>query len=195
MKLLKSLVLIFVFSVAFTACKNEKQPEVKTIETEVTAEKTADDPNATYAKAEFTIKGMTCEMGCAKTIEKKLAKMDGVKSAKVDFSKELAMVEYNEAKVNPDALTKTVTAVADTYTVEGMKTMEASDEKKCGPDCKKDCCKDKKECKKDKKECKEGKKECKDKKKECKGKDKDSKKECAADCEKDCCKDKKEGKA
>ena len=191
MKLLKSLVLLLVFTVTFTACKNEKQPEVKTVETEVSAEKTADDPNATYAKASFTIKGMTCEMGCAKTIEKKLAKMDGVKSAKVDFSKELAMVEYNEAKVNPEALTKTVTGVADTYTVEDMTTMKAShSDTKCGPDCKKDCCKDKKE---GKKECKEGKKECKDKKKECKGKE--SKKECAADCEKDCCKDKKDGKA
>ena len=34
---------------------------------------------------------MTCAMGCAKTIEKKMAKMDGVKMAKVDFEKELAM--------------------------------------------------------------------------------------------------------
>ena len=47
------------------------------------------DPNATYAKAEFGIEGMTCAMGCAKTIEKKMAKMDGVKSAKVDFEKEM----------------------------------------------------------------------------------------------------------
>ena len=43
---------------------------------------------------------MTCAIGCAKSIEKKIAKMEGVKSATVDFDRKLAMVEYNEAKVN-----------------------------------------------------------------------------------------------
>ena len=81
------------------------------------------DPNATYAKAEFTINGMTCELGCANTIEKKIAKMDGVKSAKVDFDLELAMVEYDEAIVTPTSLEKTVTQVASTYKVEDMKTV------------------------------------------------------------------------
>jgi len=47
---------------------------------------------------------MTCEMGCAKTIEKKMAKMEGVKTAKVDFDTRLAMVEYDEAKVSPKSL-------------------------------------------------------------------------------------------
>ena len=44
---------------------------------------------------------MTCEMGCAKTIQKKLAGMEGVKSATVDFKNEMAMVEYDVAKVQP----------------------------------------------------------------------------------------------
>lgn len=154
MKLLKSLILLLVFTVAFTACKNEKQPEVKTVETEVTTEKTADDANATYAKAEFTIKGMTCEMGCAKTIEKKLAKMDGVKSAKVDFDKKLAMVEYDEAKVTTASLEETVKKTGESYTVQDMKTVDefSSDDSKaedktkakkdtaCAADCKMECC-------------------------------------------------------
>ena len=106
------------------SCKNEKQPEVKTVEVDTASEKTL-DPNATYAKAEFTVKGMTCAVGCAATIEKKIAKMEGVKFAKVDFEKELAMVEYDEAKVNPASLEKTVTNVADLYKVVDMKTVEA----------------------------------------------------------------------
>ena len=62
---------LFVF---ILSCKNEPKTEIKTVEISVETEKNL-DPNATYSKAEFNIKGMTCEMGCAKTIEKKLAHM------------------------------------------------------------------------------------------------------------------------
>ena len=104
------------------SCKNEVQPEVKTVQATPVVTK---DPNASYAKAEFTVEGMTCAIGCAATIEKKIAKMEGVTYAKVDFDKKLAMVEYNDALVNPDALIKTVTDVADLYTVKDMKTVDA----------------------------------------------------------------------
>ena len=124
MKLLRDIVTCLLVVVVATACKNNEQPEVKTIETEV-GEATAQlDPNATYAKAEFSIDGMTCAMGCAKTIEKKIAKMEGVKSAKVDYDRRLAMVEYDEAKVNTNALEETVTKVGEVYKVNGMKTVE-----------------------------------------------------------------------
>tara|TARA_R110002050_G_scaffold94765_2_gene197149 strand:- start:5560 stop:5949 length:390 start_codon:yes stop_codon:yes gene_type:complete len=124
MKTIKSILSLFVIATIFFSCKNEAKPEVKTVEvaTEITKEL---DPNATYAKAEFTINGMTCAIGCAATIEKKIAKMEGVKSAKVDFDKKLAMVEYNEAKVTPSLLEETVTKVADIYKVVDMKTVDA----------------------------------------------------------------------
>ncbi|WP_308991483.1 heavy metal-associated domain-containing protein [Mariniflexile litorale] len=120
-KSVKNIMMVVLIAVFAMSCKNETKPEVKTVEmtTEVTS---TIDPNATYAKAEFTIDGMTCAMGCAKTIEKKIAKMEGVKSAIVDFDKKLAMVEYNEAKVTPDLLEKTVTSVSDSYIVSDMKT-------------------------------------------------------------------------
>jgi Cu+-exporting ATPase len=84
---------------------------------------------------------MTCAMGCAKTIEKKLAGMEGVQSATVDFDKKLAMVVYNEAKVTTKNLEETVTKVGDAYTVKDMKTVEDfSTKKTCSADCKKACC-------------------------------------------------------
>ena len=120
--LIASLLALFVIN-----CKNEVKPEVKTVETS-TEVSTTIDPNATYAKAEFKIDGMTCAVGCAATIEKKMAKMDGVKSAKVDFDKKLAMVEYDIAKVSQTNLVETVAKVGDAYTVSDMKTVETFSE-------------------------------------------------------------------
>lgn len=122
-----------VIGISALSCKNNSEPEVKTVEVASLNKETKAklNPNATYAKVEFNIKGMTCAMGCAKTIEKKMAKMEGVKMAKVDFDKELAMVEFDEAKVNPNLLKEAVSKVSDIYKVEEIKTVnEFSTEKK-----------------------------------------------------------------
>lgn len=107
----------FVFS-----CKNDVKPELKTVAVESNKTPSLDD-NVHYAKAEFTIDGMTCKIGCAKTIEKKIAKMDGVKSATVDFDKKLAVVEFNQAKVTTGLLEETVTGIASIYKVSNIKTV------------------------------------------------------------------------
>ena len=156
-KIILAYAFLFVF---FLACKNEPKTEIIPVETSEETTKSL-DPNAIYSKAEFNIKGMTCEIGCAKTIQKKLANLEGVKSATVDFKTEMAMVEYDVAKANPMSISKTVTSVADIYSVENMKTVaEFSGAKKsCEKECKKACCKDK--TKADKKACAQNcKKEC-----------------------------------
>tara|TARA_R110002049_G_scaffold97908_2_gene238495 strand:+ start:671 stop:1066 length:396 start_codon:yes stop_codon:yes gene_type:complete len=127
MKTIKHILSLLVIATVIFSCKNEVKPEIKTVETETVKEL---DPNATYAKAEFTIDGMTCAIGCAATIQKKIAKMEGVKSASVDFDRKLAMVEYDNAKVTPTSLIETVTNVADNYKVSDMKTVDDFSEKK-----------------------------------------------------------------
>jgi copper chaperone CopZ len=74
--------------------------------------------------ASFKIEGMTCAMGCAKTIETKLSKMDGVQKATVDFDKKEATVEFDATIQNPEKLIKAVETTGDgeTYKVSGMKT-------------------------------------------------------------------------
>ncbi|MEO5775299.1 MAG: heavy metal-associated domain-containing protein [Flavobacterium sp.] len=74
--------------------------------------------------ASFKIEGMTCAMGCAKTIETKLSKMDGVQKATVDFDKKEATVEFDASVLTPESLTKAVETTGDgeTYKVLGMKT-------------------------------------------------------------------------
>lgn len=171
MKTFKNIVFVSVLALAISSCKNETQPEVKTVEVEVAKMDMAQnlDPNATYAKVEFSIDGMTCAMGCAKTIEKKMAKMEGVKMAKVDFDRRLAMVEYDEAKVSPRSLEETVAKVSDVYLVKDLKIVEdfSKEAKSCSADCKKECCTDKSEA---------------------------EKKACSKDCTKACCSEAKQVK-
>lgn len=126
MRTFKTLVLLTTLTLFSVSCK-DAQPEIKTVDMgqpETVVEQQL-DPNATYAKAEFGIEGMTCAMGCAKMIEKKIAKMEGVKSAVVDFDTRLAMVEYDNAKVTPTTLEEAVESVSDSYSVTDMKNVDA----------------------------------------------------------------------
>jgi Cu+-exporting ATPase len=154
MKNFKLTLVILLICVAVWSCKNETEPEIKIIKTSESLIKTKIDNDKILAKAEFNIKGMTCAIGCAKTIEKKLAKMDGVKSAKVDFEKKLAQVEYDESIINTVSLENTVTKASDSYSVNDMKTVDffsnetvkngnALKKESCKKGCEKDCCADK----------------------------------------------------
>lgn len=126
MKFLKNILSVTFILIILSSCKTDKKVEIKTID--VSSEKISQklDSNAVYSKAEFSIKGMTCEMGCAKTIEKKLAKMYGMKSATVDFKNELALVEFDVAKINPLSITKTVNDISNIYSVENMQIIKAA---------------------------------------------------------------------
>lgn len=72
--------------------------------------------------ASFTITGMTCAIGCAKTIEKELSATNGVQKAAVDFDKKQATVSFDNSIQTTESLTKIVEATADgkTYKVSNM---------------------------------------------------------------------------
>lgn len=123
MKAIKLSLTFALIATLTVCCKDNASPEIKTVKIEQTPIKTIDH-NANYTKAEFTIDGMTCQIGCAATIQKNILKMDGVKSAIVNFEKKLAMVEYDDNKVTPHTLKKTVVNVSEKYKVSGMKTVE-----------------------------------------------------------------------
>lgn len=122
------LFILFCFSaLVFTSCKEKSaEPEVISIDNKIEKKEKPKLADASYSKAEFTIKGMTCQIGCAATIEKKLAKMEGVKSAKVNFEKKSAVVEYNEDKLSTEDITLTVvsTGNGDAYSVENMRKIK-----------------------------------------------------------------------
>ena len=114
MKNIKNIAFAIAITLFSVICKKEttsETNEVATAKTEIAAEN--------LETASFTIEGMTCEVGCAKTIESKLTVTDGVSEATVDFETKIATVKFDKTKQSIESLTKTVEKVGggDLYKV------------------------------------------------------------------------------
>lgn len=75
--------------------------------------------------ASFKIDGMVCEIGCAKTIEEKLVKMEGVQKVKVNFETKQATVNFDLDKLTSTDIVKAVETTGDgnTYKVSEIKIL------------------------------------------------------------------------
>lgn len=117
MNINKHIAAVALATLLFTSCKDTSKDG--NIETETTIESTATDTTmvketaANLEKASFKIEGMSCAVGCAKVIESKLAGMDGVEEATVNFDTKEATVSFDPAKQDKVKLVKTVEAIAD----------------------------------------------------------------------------------
>ncbi|MGJ0533160.1 mercury resistance system periplasmic binding protein MerP [Methylocystis sp.] len=60
---------------------------------------------ATTKTVTLSVSGMTCA-ACPITVKKALSKVDGVEAAEVSYEKKEAVVTYDDAKTNVEALTK-----------------------------------------------------------------------------------------
>ena len=122
MNFTKSILTFIIASSTLIGCKDK------------TTTSTSDKQTATNSKhivaavkpqtASFKIEGMSCAIGCAKTIEKELAAMNGVQNAKVNFETKQATVNFDGDKLSSTDLVKKVEAAADgkTYKVSDIKT-------------------------------------------------------------------------
>ena len=123
----KSIFTLALASILFVGCKEkteEKELKEMAETTETAAPKVKKEiAAANLQTASFSIEGMTCAMGCAKTIQDDLTELDGVQEAKVDFDTKLATVSFDKTVQTPEKLTKVVEAAADgkTYKVKDMK--------------------------------------------------------------------------
>ena len=119
-------ILTFLFAILlFAGCKEKTTGTATTSSTQTSAPKaTKEIVDANLQKASFTIEGMTCAIGCAKTIQEELSGLEGVQTATVDFEKKLATVSFDKTKQTPESLTKIVQATGDgkTYIVSNMKS-------------------------------------------------------------------------
>ena len=121
----KSIVTLVLTSILFVGCK-EKETDIVSKETaETAAPKVKKEiAAANLQTASFSVEGMTCAVGCAKTIQEDLTGLDGVQKATVDFDTKLATVTFDKTVQTPEKLTKVVEAAADgkTYKVSKMKS-------------------------------------------------------------------------
>lgn len=122
MKVLKTSLMIIATSALVFSCKQSTSNEQNKLTTENTnSEVVADEVSGTIQKASFQIEGMSCAIGCANVIEKKLAGLTGVQLANVDFQSKTAVVEFDDAIQNAESITKTVESIANgAYTVENL---------------------------------------------------------------------------
>lgn len=121
----KSILIIFVTSVMLVSCKEKTTEKTTVVAAEMTVPKVKKEILAANVQtASFTIEGMTCAIGCAKTIEEELSGLDGVKKATVDFDKKSAIVIFDKTVQTPEKLIKIVQATGDgkTYKVANMKS-------------------------------------------------------------------------
>ena len=125
MNFTKSITTLALASLLFLGCKEKTAEPVAVAETETAAPKVKKEIAAANVQtASFTVEGMTCAIGCAKTIEEELSGLDGVQKATVDFDKKLATVTFDKTVQTPEKLTEVVQATGDgkTYKVSNMKS-------------------------------------------------------------------------
>ena len=109
MKTPYTFLLAALLSFAFISCNNKekKADDVKTVKEvkkEIIAEK--------IETVSLNISGMTCEIGCAKTIQSKLSKKEGVTSAKVIFTDSLATVQFDANRTSKKDLISFIDGIA-----------------------------------------------------------------------------------
>jgi len=120
MNLSKKILVFTAIGLSFVACKNQNNSETEESETDSTAQKEVSAEN--LQEASFIIEGMQCEYGCAKGIEKKLAKLEGIKSAEVDFDSKKAKIEYDATLQTPQIIAQAVENMNDSYKVSDIKS-------------------------------------------------------------------------
>jgi len=118
---MKNLILLITLTFLCASC-NETKKEASEIKTEEIA--------ANYKTIEVEIEGMTCEIGCARTIQSKLSKVKGITSSKVDFESGKGHFTYDSNKISQNDIVKKINGIAggDLYSV--TKTEELPEIKK-----------------------------------------------------------------
>ena len=120
----KSMLTVVLASVLFAGCKDKSnETDSKEITTTDIPQIKKEIAAANLQTARFSVEGMTCAVGCAKTIQEDLTQLKGVQKATVDFETKIATVTFDKTVQNPKKLTTVIEAAADgkTYKVSNMK--------------------------------------------------------------------------
>jgi Cu+-exporting ATPase len=117
---MKKLIIAFFLTLTFISC-NEAKKEKSTKQKEITTNEVTPD----LKSIEVDIEGMTCEIGCARTIQSKLSKLEGVTIAKVDFESKKGQFTFDAQKVSKNDIINKINGIAggDVYSVTNTKEL------------------------------------------------------------------------
>ncbi len=120
MKFISNFILIVLILLTLSCDNKVKEKDSKIISKNNSSEIVKEDSTTTYAKTEFQISGMTCEIGCARLIQSRLSKTNGVKTIKVVFEDSIGYIEYDKTKLSNKKIKQIVENIAggDIYTVK-----------------------------------------------------------------------------
>jgi Cu+-exporting ATPase len=109
MKSVKIIFFILLISCIHTACNKKSQIENR-IEQNI---------SENLKNIEVQIDGMTCEIGCARLIQSKLYKAEGIKFAQVSFEDSLGIITYDANRISQTEIKDVIQNVAggDLYKV------------------------------------------------------------------------------
>ena len=120
MKTIVNLFLIVLLSVSIISCAGENSKKTNN------QVKSAKELSENLKNVEVQIKGMTCEIGCARLIQSKLYKTEGIKFAKVSFEDKLGNITFDANKISTTKIKEVIQKVGggDLYTVVEMEEVE-----------------------------------------------------------------------
>ncbi|MDO9037750.1 MAG: heavy metal-associated domain-containing protein [Lutibacter sp.] len=99
---------ISILTIAFILLScNEAKKEVSNEKLGIEKQEVA----ANYKTIEVEIEGMTCEIGCAKTIESKLSKTKGVTYSKVNFEAKIGQFTFDENKISQEDIANKIAGI------------------------------------------------------------------------------------
>lgn len=106
------------------SCKNEQKVD-KTASPEIVVEAKAQKPQD-LKKVAISIQGMTCEIGCAKTIESKLSKTFGITDSKVIFNQNLGEFVYDSNQISEEEIAQKIASIGNgkMYSTSEIKQIE-----------------------------------------------------------------------
>ena len=116
-----SLGLFFLF---FASCDSSRKPELnqkEPQENKIVAEN--------IQEVKVDINGMTCEIGCARLIQSKLYKADGISYAKVSFEDSSGVVRFDQNRIDREKIKEIIekTAGGEIYSVVSMEDVSLED--------------------------------------------------------------------
>ena len=111
--------------VFFGGCQNKLTSKVIEVQTSQESPKKI-KALGEEAYAKLSIEGMTCAIGCAVTIEKKLQKTPGIVSAKVDFETNTGWVTYDTTMLNLGKISSVVKSTGTAYSVSEIISLNST---------------------------------------------------------------------